>query len=88
MANNEEWANALLKSRHETWLQWCEPWTACGPEGNEVTAYVVLQANVDDCIGLARRAAQSAGLPIGNDRDHLLDFIKIHWATVSEPPNE
>ena len=90
VADDSKGVNFLLETRHETWLQWCEPWTACGPEGNEVTAHVVLQATVHDCINLARRAAQSAGRPtMGNDSDHLLDFMAIHWAAVmSEPPNE
>ena len=89
MADDLEGINPLLEARHETLLQWCEPWPACGPEGNEVTAHVVLQATVHDCIGLERRAAQSAGRHRGNDDDHLLDFMAIHWAAVmSEPPNE
>jgi hypothetical protein len=74
---------ALLESRHTTFLQWVEPWSACDPEENEVIAHVVLQATVHDCINLARRAAQSAGRPtMGKDGDHLLDFIAIHWAQV------
>jgi hypothetical protein len=89
MADYLELVNVFLEARHETWLQWHEPWPACGPEGNEITAHVVLQATVHDCINLARRAAQLAGRPtMGNDGNYLLDFMAIHWTTVIESPNE
>lgn len=75
--NTEE----LLESRHRTILQWHEPWTACGPEGNDLQAHVALRATVHDCINLQRRAAKAAGRPtMGRDADHLLDFMAIHWA--------
>ena len=87
MDDDSEWVNSLLEARHKTWLQWHEPWPACGPEGHNMDAHVVLQATVHDCINLARRSAKSAGRPtIGRDREHLLDFIAVHWATESNPP--
>jgi hypothetical protein len=70
----------LLESRHETLLQWSEPWPACGPEGNELDAHVVLRASIHDCINLNRRAAKAAGRPtMGDDGTHLLDFMASHW---------
>lgn len=75
--------NRLLEGRHNTFLQWKEPWVACGPEGNALNAHVVLQATVHDCINLARKAAWDAGRPVsGDDRNHLLDFMANHWARV------
>jgi hypothetical protein len=78
-------ARDMLEQRHETWLQWCEPWPACGPEGNDLDAGVVLKATVHNCVNLSRAAAKAAGrLTAGDDEDYLLDFIAIHWATVVE----
>jgi hypothetical protein len=76
---------ALLESRHETMLQWCEPWPACGPEGNDLDAHVILRATVHDCINMQRRVAKAAGRPtMGDDGNHLLDFMAIHWTRVVE----
>ena len=75
----------LLESQHETLLQWCEPWPARGAEGNDLVAHITLRATVHDCINMQRRAAKAAGRPtIGNDGNHLLDFIAIHWTQVVE----
>lgn len=75
----------LLESRHETMLQWCEPWPACGPEGNDLDALVNHRATVHDCINMSRRAAKAAGRPtMGDDANHLMDFIAVHWANVVE----
>jgi len=76
---------ALLESRHETMLQWCEPWPACGPEGNDLDAHIILRATIHDCINIQRRAAKAAGQQtMGDDANHLLDFMAIHWAQVVE----
>ena len=76
---------ALLESRHETMLQWCEPWPACGPEGNDLDAHIILRATIHDCINMQRRVAKAAGRPtMGDDENHLLDFMAIHWALVVE----
>jgi hypothetical protein len=75
--------SALLEKRHETFLEWFEPWTACGPEGNDVDAHVTCRASVHDCINLSRLAARQAGRPtMGDDEAHLLSFMTIHWARV------
>lgn len=74
---------ALLESRHETLLQWCDPWPACGPEGNDLDAHVILRATVHDCINMQRRVAKAAGRPtMGDDGNHLLDFMAIHCTRV------
>lgn len=76
---------ALLESRHETMLQWCEPWPACGPEGNDLDAHIILRATIHDCINMQRRAAKAAGRPtMCDDGNHLLDFMAIHWTRVVE----
>ena len=76
---------ALLESRHETMLQWCEPWPACGPEGNDLDAHIILRATIHDCINMQRRVAKAAGRPTASDdENHLLDFMAIHWARVVE----
>jgi hypothetical protein len=70
---------SLLESRHETILHWNEPWPACGPEGNDLIAHVTLSASIHDCINLQRRLAKSHGREtMGNDKEHLLDFMAIH----------
>ena len=75
----------MLEARHTTWLQWCEPWPAVGPEGNELHANIVMQATVHDCINLSRKVSQAAGRPTqGDDANHLLDFIAVHWAKLVE----
>lgn len=80
---------ALLESRHETMLQWCEPWPACGPEGNDLDAHIILRATIHDCINIQRRVAKAAGQQtMGDDANHLLDFMAIHWAQVVEANEE
>lgn len=79
----------LLEGRHELMLQWCEPWPACGPEGNDLDAHIILRATIHDCINLQRRVAKAAGRPtMGDDGNHLLDFIAIHWARVVKDETE
>lgn len=76
---------ALLESRHETMLQWNEPWEACGPEGNDLDAHIILRASVHDCINMQRRYAKADGRPtMGDDWNHLLDFMAIHGTRVVE----
>ena len=76
----------MLETRHATLLKWGEPWPACGPEGNELDAYVELRATVHDCINLQRLLARNAGRPtMGDDENHLLDFMAIHWASIVKP---
>lgn len=73
----------MLEGRHTVKLGWVEPWQACGPEGNTLYAHIELRATVHDCINLARAASKNKGLPtMGDDENHLLDFIAIHWAAV------
>jgi len=76
---------SLLESRHETLLQWCEPWPACGPEGNDLDAHIFLRATIHDCINMQRHEAKKAGRPtMGDDRNHLLDFMAIHFTKIVE----
>ena len=83
--NAEENLKALLDSRHRARIVWGEPWPACGPEGNRVDAHVELSVSVHDCINLQRAAAKQAGRPTtGDDKQHLLDFISVHWAQVKD----
>jgi len=73
----------MLEARLTTELEWCEPWPAVGPEGNTLDAHVKIRATVHDCINMARSVARHHGKPtMGNDREFLLDFIAVHWATV------
>lgn len=73
----------ILESRHETMLEWCEPWPACGPEGNGLDAHIILRATVHDCINMQRLASKNRGGPtMGEDERHLLDFMAIHWARI------
>jgi hypothetical protein len=75
---------ALLESRHTACLEWAEPWLACGPEGNDLNAHVVMRATVHDCINLQRAVARQAGrATMGDDENFLLDFMAVHWATVA-----
>ena len=75
----------MLESRHETRLYWDEPWEACGPQGNELTAHVTISATVHDCVNLQRAFAKSRGKSVlGNDREFLLDFMTAHYAYTKE----
>lgn len=75
----------LLEDRHLVLLEWSEPWPALGPEGNELTACVTYRATVHDCINMARLVAKQRGWPIvGNDAEHLFEFMTIHWAREVE----
>ncbi len=72
----------MLEQRHTLKLLWVEPWRACGPEGNEISAHIEIRATVHDCINMCRAAAKERGAStMGNDAEHLLDFIAVHWAT-------
>ena len=74
---------AVLESRHETMLEWWEPWPACGPEGNDLDAHIAHRATVHDCINLQRLASKQMGRStMGEDERHLLDFMAIHWARI------
>ena len=76
----------LLEFRHETQLQWCEPWPARGPEDNELDAHIKLSASVHDCINMQRVVWSNQGEEhLRRDKDLLLDFIAIHWCKIIEP---
>lgn len=80
---------ALLERRHVAQLEWQEPRPACGPEGNPLDAHLTLRASVHDCINLQRLAALKAGRPtLGDDANHLLDFVASHWAKVVDNSGE
>lgn len=84
--------NELLERRHEIKLSWREPWTGCGPEGNEVTVHVELRATIHDCINWQRAAYKhnkekrdgvmlTKDELVGKDGDFLLDFMAVNWAS-------
>ena len=76
----------LLEKRHEARVEWVEPWKACGPEGNALDAHVTISCTVHDAVSLQRSVAKQAGrLTVGNDAQHLADFMAIHWAKPVEP---
>ena len=60
--------------------QWFEPWEALDSEGNPIDACVTLRASEQD-----RIATYGYRLPVDrpsiSDKDLLLDFIAVHWAT-------
>lgn len=73
----------MLERRHELYLEWHEPWNACGPEGNEVHAHVAYRATIHDCINMSRLMWKECGLPVmGDDKRLMLDFIAVHFAEV------
>jgi len=75
--------NEMLEKRHNVKLEWCEPWPACGPEGNDLDAHIILRATIHDCINLQRLVEKAAGRStMGDDGKHLLEFMAIHWAHV------
>ena len=73
-----------LEERHTTWVMWKEPWPACGPEGNDLSAHVTMKMTVHDAVNVARHRAKSHGVTdlVGNDHDFLLDFMAVHWAEL------
>lgn len=73
----------LLENRHTVKLAWVEPHPARREDGQAVDAAVELRATVNDCINMRRLvhlSSKHAHLPI-TDRDLLLDFMAVHWAT-------
>ncbi len=73
----------LLEQRHTAMVEWAEPHPACGPEGNDLNAYVVLRATVHDCINMRRLVVRNAGMsPMGNDARWLSEFIDINGAAL------
>ena len=78
--------DAVIETRLEIELEWCEPWPSTGPEGNALDAHVKLRATVHDCVNMARHIAKAHGeSTMGNDKDFLLDFIAVHWAELYKP---
>ena len=76
----------MLEKRHTLKLLWMEPWQACGPNGVELTAHIELRATVNDCINMSRVVSKASGFPTdGDDANHLLYFIAVHWATPDVP---
>lgn len=79
----------MLEQRHMLKLAWAEPWPACGPEGNAIDAHIELRATVHDCINLSRAVAKAAGRPtMGDDENHLLEFLAVHWAVPVLPETQ
>lgn len=73
----------IIESRHTTMLEWVEPRMACGPEGNNLSAFLVIRATVHDCINLQRVADKKLGkTTMGDDIKRLEDFVAIHWAKI------
>lgn len=76
----------LLESRHETWLEWYEPWPALGPQDNKIDAHITLSATVHDCINLQRVKWHDHGSEhISRNKDLLAEFIAVNWAKIIEP---
>lgn len=71
----------LLERRMEARVEWMDPWPACGPDGNTLTAHVTISCTVHDAINLQRSVEKQAGRDtMGRDAEHLADFIAVHWA--------
>lgn len=76
----------MLEQRHSLKLVWNEPHRACGPEGNRLDAHVELRATVHDCINLQRELVRNLqGETMGNDDQHLLDFMANNFAQICPP---
>lgn len=76
----------LLTQRYAHRLSWCEPYPGRAADYNPVTANVTLSATVQDCIAIQRQANSNGVLKLSlSDRDLLLDFMAINWATVVPP---
>lgn len=76
--------DTLLNNRHKWYLKWDEPYPAISKDGNSVDAHVTLCASIHDCINMSRLSAQSH-ITYANeisDKDLLIHFISINWATV------
>ena len=80
-----------LENRWTWYVEWYEPYPACGPEGNQLDAHITHRMNVHDAINVVRKIHKDKGKPImGHDKEFLLDFIAIHWARIikAEPTYE
>lgn len=64
------------------WLEYAEPVQAINKDGAECDANRVVKHTVTDCINITRAAiSDKAVLETVSDRDLLLDFIAVNWAT-------
>ena len=73
----------VLENRHTFRVRWGEPWPACGPEGNDLTADIESTATVHDAINMRRLISRSLDKPTsGMDADFLVDFLAVYWADV------
>ena len=73
----------MIGRRHELKLEWVEPLSTLGPEGEEVpTGNLVLSATVHDCVNHTRWVhAQIVGDHAKEtDEELLMDFMAVHWA--------
>jgi hypothetical protein len=85
---NSQKISELLESRHDTYLEWVEPWPASGPDGKDVEANITIRASVNDCINLRRWHFKLPGQPTLDERELLADFISVYWARVVTAPNQ
>ncbi len=70
-----------LENRHTLMVEWCEPFPACGPEGNDLDAYITKKASVHDCINMHRYIEKTnGGKTEGRDGDRLAEFMILHSA--------
>ena len=85
---NNQKISELLKSRHDTYLEWVEPWPASGPDGKDVSADITIKASVHDCINLRRWHYKLPGGPTLDEHELLADFMSVYWAQVVAAPNQ
>lgn len=79
-------AKDAVNRRHEVRLQWLEPWPGVDVEGKEVTAHILLQATVHDCINLQRAALRGRkNTVIISDEDLLINFVVANHAFIIDP---
>lgn len=65
----------LLETRHESKLEWVEPWAGMDKDGCVKQTTVILNSTVNNCISIQRNSS-----PKADDRRLLEDFIAVHWA--------
>jgi len=71
----------MIKDNKITWINWVEPF-------NEQDDPVYCKVTEHAAILRQKEVAKKRGYTYPNDEEALLDFISVHWATVTEEIDE
>jgi hypothetical protein len=74
-----------LLANQQTLLECVEPWPGLDAAGRECTVNCSRLMTVEDAIKFERAIYCKAGHKDAKDRELLVDFLAVNWATVYMP---